>query len=116
MAKSKAKPIFWGLFAAGGTLAAFVTPVMIFITGLAVPLGIWQADKLSYERVLAFCHNPLGKLILFGLIFLPLWHAAHRFRVTAHDVGVRADGLVSIVSYLYAAAGTVATIIFLASV
>lgn len=113
MAKSY-KPIFWGLFAGGGTLAAFVTPVMIFITGLAIPLGIFSDATLSYDRVLAFCQNPLGKLVIFVLIFLPLWHSAHRFRVTMHDIGLRwADGLISPVSYLYAAAGTLATIYFL---
>ena len=89
---------------------------MIFITGLAIPVGIFGPEVLSYDRVLAFCQHPLGKLILFGLIFLPLWHSAHRFRVTLFDIGVRADGLVSLVSYLYAAAGTVATIYFLLAI
>lgn len=113
MAKSSLKPIFWGLFAGGGTLAAFVTPAMIFITGLAVPLGIWGPDVLAYGRVVSFAHGWFGKLVLFVLIFLPLWHSAHRFRVTMHDIGIRADGLVSVISYLYAAAGTVATVVFL---
>jgi fumarate reductase subunit D len=31
MAKSN-KPIFWGLFAAGGTVTAFVTPALVLIT------------------------------------------------------------------------------------
>ena len=48
MAKSN-KPIVWGLFAAGGTVTAFVTPVMIFVTGLAVPLGIMNPDILAME-------------------------------------------------------------------
>ncbi len=40
------------------------------------------------------------------MIFLSLWHAAHRLRITMHDFGVRADTLVAIVVYLIAAVGT----------
>ena len=39
MAKSN-KPIVWSLFAGGGLLAAFLVPVLIFITGIAAPLGL----------------------------------------------------------------------------
>jgi len=30
-------PIFWSLFGAGGTLAALLGPVLVFITGIAAP-------------------------------------------------------------------------------
>ena len=33
-------PIFWGMFGAGGMLAALFGPMLVFITGLAVPLGL----------------------------------------------------------------------------
>ncbi|WP_369075236.1 fumarate reductase subunit D, partial [Aromatoleum toluclasticum] len=33
-------PIFWGLFGEGGMLAALFGPVLVFITGIAVPLGL----------------------------------------------------------------------------
>lgn len=112
MAKSH-KPIVWGLFAGGGTLTAFITPVLIFITGLAIPLGAWGPDLLAYDRVLAFAQNWIGKLILFGVIFLSLWHAAHRFRITIHDFGIRADMVVAVVSYALAAVGTVVTLVAL---
>ena len=49
MAKSH-KPIVWGPFAAGGTFAAFFTPVLILITGILVPLGLLSGDALSYAR------------------------------------------------------------------
>src|SRR4029079_6144528 len=32
-------PVFWLLFGAGGMLCALLGPVLVFITGLAVPLG-----------------------------------------------------------------------------
>ena len=113
MAKSKAYPIFWGLFAAGGTVTAFVTPVMIFVTGLAVPLGILSPEVLAYERVHAFVANWLVKIGLFGVLFLSLWHAAHRMRITIHELGVRMDGLVASVLYGLAALLTLLALIFL---
>ncbi|MFN3076975.1 MAG: fumarate reductase subunit FrdD [Alphaproteobacteria bacterium] len=115
MAKSH-KPIVWGLFAGGGTVSAFVTPVMIFVTGLAVQLHLFSPGALSYERMHAFAANPLGKLILFGVVFLPAWHAAHRLRITAHDFGLRADIPIAIVLYSLAGLGTLVTLSALAGI
>ena len=115
MAKSN-KPIVWSLFAGGGTFAAFVTPVMIFITGLAVPLGLLSPQALAYERVLSLVQHPAGKALMFIVVFLPLWHAAHRLRITAHDFGIRADGFVTVVCYGAAMLGTLAAAVFLLAV
>ncbi|MCP4043240.1 MAG: fumarate reductase subunit D [Gammaproteobacteria bacterium] len=113
MAKSN-KPIFWSLFAAGGTLLAFVLPVVVYLTLMAaygdVPAG------LSYDQMHAFAAHWLGKLILFGVIFLSLWHGAHKLRIALFDFGVRADGLVAIVGYGIAALGTILCIVFLAGI
>ena len=84
MARSN-KPILWLPFAAGGLVAALITPILIFITGVLVPAGFID---LSYKKVVAFAHNPASKLILLGLVALPTWHAAHRLRMTAHDLGL----------------------------
>lgn len=110
MAKSN-KPIFWGPFAAGGTITAFVTPVLIVLTLMAA-LG-HTPDMLSYDKLHGFAAHWLGKLIIFGFLALSLWHSAHRLRVTLHDFGVRADGLVAVAVYAIAALGTIATIAFL---
>ena len=83
MARSN-KPILWLPFAAGGLVAALITPVVI-LAGLAVPLGL---VRLPYEKVAAFAHNPLGKLVVIAIVALPAWHAAHRMRMTAHDLGL----------------------------
>lgn len=107
MAKSN-KPMVWGLFAAGGTVTAFFTPVMVFVTGLAVPLGFMDPEILAYERMHAFLGNWFWKLVLFGILFLSLWHAAHRLRITAHDFGLRTDGLNAAILYVLAALGTLA--------
>src|SRR5207247_985751 len=84
MARSN-KPILWLPFAGGGLVAALVVPVLILITGVLVPLGVFH---LPYETMTAFIHNPIGKLVLFGVVALPAWHAAHRLRMTAHDLGL----------------------------
>ncbi|MFN7087158.1 MAG: fumarate reductase subunit FrdD [Burkholderiales bacterium] len=110
MAKSN-KPIVWGLFAGGGTLAAFVMPVLIVLT-LLVAVGR-TPELLAYDNLRAVAAHWFGKLVIFGIIFLSLWHAAHRLRVTVHDFGVRSDMLVATVVYLIAAAGSIATAVYL---
>lgn len=110
MAKSN-KPIVWGLFAAGGTVTAFVIPALVLVT-LLPALGV-MPELLAYDSLRAFAGHWLGKLVLFAVIFLSLWHAAHRLRVTLHDFGVRADLLVAIAVYLAAATGSLAAAYYL---
>lgn len=110
MAKSN-KPIFWSLFAAGGTLAAFLAPVLVLLFLLAA-LG-HAPDLLSYAKLHAFAAHWFGKLFLLTVITLFLWHAAHRLRVTLHDFGLRQDPIVAIVVYVVAAAGTALSLLYL---
>ncbi len=105
MARSN-KPIVWSLFAAGGTVAAFLTPILVFVLGLAVPLGLLDEKQLSYQRMSALFAHPLAKVILFGVIVLTLWHAAHRVRTTAHDLGLHNDRINMLVCYAFSAVGT----------
>ena len=110
MAKSN-KPIFWGLFAAGGTLAAFLAPALAL---LFVMVSLGHAPGLfSYDRLHAFAGHWFAKLFLFGVISLFLWHAAHRLRVTLFDFGLRQDGKVAVLAYIVAAAGTVLCALYL---
>ena len=108
MARS-AKAIPWFLFAAGGTITAFVLPVMLFVTNIAPPLGLFR-DALSWETMCSFVGFWLVKLVLFGIIVFGLWHAAHRLRSCAHDLGIRADGAVAVVLYSLAGLGTLLAI------
>lgn len=110
------KPIIWGLFAAGGTVAAFVVPVLILMTCLAVPLGLLSSDALSYEHLLDLMQQPLSKLVTFAVLFLVIWHVAHRIRITAHDLGIRNDTLVILICYGIAAAGTLLVLAALFSI
>jgi len=104
------KPIVWSLFAAGGTFSAFVTPVMIVISGFALSLGLLPAEALAYERMIALVDTLVGKGAVFVIVFLPAWHAAHRLRITAHDFGLRADFAVALICYSLAALATLVTL------
>jgi fumarate reductase subunit D len=112
MARSN-KPVVWVLFAAGGTLAAFVLPAVIFSLTLGVALGWMPPETLSYERAVASLQSPIAKLAAFVVVALTLWHAAHRLRITAHDVGIYADGAAMLVFYGMAVIGAVAALVAL---
>lgn len=89
MIKRSNKPIFWALFGGGGILSALIGPMLIFITGIAVPMGfLLPVDTLRYERMLAFAQNPLGKLALLAVISLFLFHGCHRMYHCLHDLGI----------------------------
>jgi len=108
------KPIVWGPFAAGGTLTAFITPVLILLTLLAA-LG-HAPDLLAYERLHALAGHWLAKLAVAGVVFLSLWSAAHRLRITCYDLGIRADTVVATILYAGALAGTGASVLYLARI
>ena len=108
------KPIVWGPFAAGGTLTAFLTPVLMVLALLAA-FG-HAPDLLGYERLHAFASHWLAKLAIEGVVFLSLWSAAHRLRITCYDLGVRADTAVATIVYAVAVAGTAASVLYLAQI
>jgi fumarate reductase subunit D len=105
------KPIVWAPFAAGGTLTAFLTPVLILLTLLAA-LG-HAPELLAYDRLHAFAGHWLGKLALVLVVFLSLWSAAHRLRITLYDIGVRADTVVASAVYSVAVLASLAAAVFL---
>jgi len=105
------KPLIWFPFAAGGMIAAFVLPVLILVTGILVPLGLIDGEALSYERMHAVASNVLVKIVLLGVLVFPLWHGAHRFRMTLQDLGVRSHGARGIVAAACYAFGGLFTIL-----
>jgi len=92
------KAFVWGLFAAGGTVAAIVFPVL---------------EGLQFGSIHAFAQSWVGKSGLFLVLSLSLWHSAHRLRTVFHDFGVRSDALVAKAVYLAALVGTLITALFL---
>src|SRR5437773_11286593 len=83
MAKSN-EPIWWGPFSAGGQISAFLTPITVVITGIAVPAG-WISTQGLYNLL----HHPLARLYLFVLIWLPLFHGSHRTLTPLSELGLK---------------------------
>ena len=77
------EPFWWTLFSAGGTIAAFVLPVLMLVFGVAVPMG-WM-KPITYSDIFVLVDNLLIRLILFGVISLSMFHWAHRFRYTLYE-------------------------------
>jgi len=96
MARPKT-PLLWFLFSMGGTVAAFLIPVHLFLFGLAFPLG-W-IEGPSYDSLLGLVRHPLARVYLFALISLPLFHWAHRFRYTLYD-GLKLKHLTELIAAL----------------
>ncbi len=90
-------PFLWFLFSAGGTVAALLFPVHLFLNGLAFPLG-WL-DAPSYEYLRALVQHPVTRLYLFVVISVPLFHWAHRFRYTLYD-GLQLKHLTNLIAVL----------------
>ncbi len=100
-------PFLWLLFSAGGTIAALLFPVHLFLTGLALPLG-W-IDPPTFESVSALVSHPIARLYLFVIISLPLFHWAHRFRYTLYD-GLQLYHLTNFIAVLCYGAALVGTV------
>jgi len=86
--KRSHEPVFWALFGAGGMLSALLGPVLILVTGIAVPLGWLDPDTLSAVRLQAALAHPLARLGLLGLISLFMFHGCHRLLHSLHDLGL----------------------------
>jgi fumarate reductase subunit D len=97
--KGTVEPFVWLMFSGGGVAAALVLPVLLFLFGVALPLGWISAP--DHGHLLAVLRHPLARLGLLGVFALALVHGAHRFRYTLDD-GLqlqRFDGLIAAVCY-----------------
>ena len=109
MAKRSIEPLLWTLFSAGGVLAALFFPSLVFLFGVAFPLG-WLSPP-RHEHLLAVLRHPLTRMLLFVLCMLALFHWAHRFRYTLYD-GLQIkhlNELVNVLCYGGAIVGSVLT-------
>ena len=83
MEKRSNEPFWWALFGAGGVVAALCFPVLLFLTGVAFPLG-WLPTP-NYDSIYALFENPLVRLAILAILSLSAFHWAHRFRFTLYD-------------------------------
>jgi fumarate reductase subunit D len=106
--KRPLEPGLWLLFSAGGMLSALLVPGLLFLLGLAFPLG-WISPP-THPDLLAVIGHPIARLALFALCMLSLFHWAHRFRYTLYD-GLQIKHLnevIAVLCYGGAIAGSVA--------
>lgn len=81
--KKSSEPFWWALFGAGGVLSAMFLPVLLFLTGIAIPLG-WLVIP-SFDSLHGLLQSAISRLLMFGVISLSMFHWAHRFRFTLED-------------------------------
>jgi len=102
------EPIIWLLFGAGIMAGTMLLPGYLLTVALGAPLGLLPASALSFERAHLIFSNPLGRLLLLGIIALPLWKGAHHTRALAVDLlGHGADAPIGSLLYAIAAVGSV---------
>lgn len=77
------EPFAWLAFSAGGVAAAVLAPVLLFLFGLALPLG-WISPP-DHSHLVDVLGHPASRLILLGVGVAALFHFAHRFRYTLYD-------------------------------
>jgi fumarate reductase subunit D len=85
------EPIAWSLFGAGGMVVAFITPALILISTLLVPLGLADSALVSYGNVINLLNTGWGALAIFIVITLQLFHAAHRIYHGLHDLHIEGN-------------------------
>lgn len=100
-------PLFWGVFAAGGTAVAMLLVALIVIFGLLLPFGLIGDAAEFRANAVGFVGHGLVYLVLAGIVFTMLWHALHRFYYVLHDFHIH-------VGYTFRAAlYTIALVAFL---
>ncbi|SHO57416.1 fumarate reductase subunit FrdD [Vibrio quintilis] len=110
--KRSDEPIWWGLFGAGGTWFAMITPVTILVVGLLLPLGIISPDTFSYENMTHFMANIFGALFTIGTLALPIWHAMHRVHHGMHDLKFHTGTVGKVACYAFAFLVSALAVIF----
>ena len=85
------KSVYWSLFAAGGMIAALVLPTLVVILSLLLPLEAVGNPATFYDTVSPVFHNAFFYIIIVGVLFLMLWHTAHRFYYVLHDFHIHVN-------------------------
>jgi fumarate reductase subunit D len=96
------------LFSAGGVASALFMPALLFLFGLALPLG-W-IEPPAYQHLRAVFIHPVTRLVLFGVCSLSLFHWAHRFKYTLYD-GLQVKHLNELINTLCYGGAVVGSII-----
>jgi fumarate reductase subunit D len=80
--------IDWLLFAAGGTLSAFLLPAHILVTVVLAPLGLSQAVPPGLLGAHTLIPPIFVRVYLFIVLGGAAWHAMHRIRFMLMGLGM----------------------------
>ena len=106
--KRPIEPFLWLLFSAGGMASAMLMPALVFLFGVAFPLG-WLSPT-TYEPLRMVVMHPITRLVLFGVCMLSLFHWAHRFKYTLYD-GLQVQHLNELINLFCYGGAVVGTIV-----
>lgn len=81
--KRSNEPPVWLMFSAGGMISAICFPVLIFILGVLLPLGL-----VPLGNIIAFSQTWLGKLVILAVTVFPMWAGMHRVHHGLHDLKI----------------------------
>src|SRR5207247_10619901 len=77
--------ILWGIFSLRGMIAAFLLPVLIYMTAIAYPFSLWPFNGTRDPSFLVTGHL-LGALFIFVTIAGSLYHGIFRFQSVLTEV------------------------------
>ena len=105
--------VLWGVFSVGGFVAALLLPVLIYLVGIAYPLGLWPVTGAD-PTTLMLDHHHLGTLFLFVTVAGSLYHGIYRFQSTLTEIGLmRTKRALEVVGYLIIIIGILAAAFYL---
>ena len=106
------EPLIWLLFGQGILIGTMLLTGWILVVGLGVPLGIVDANALSFVRAHDLASSLIGRLFLLALLVLPLWKGAHHVRSLSIDFGgLSRDTAVATLMYTLAAVGSLLALV-----
>ena len=80
--------VLWGIFSLGGMIAAFLLPVLIYLTAIAYPYNLWPFNDAKNPGFLITGHT-LGALFVFVTVAGSLFHGIFRFQSVLTEVGLQ---------------------------
>ena len=104
------KPIYWGLFSVGGTIAALALAPIIIVLSIALPFGWLGSAETFYQSIHGFVANKFVYLVLAGVIFAMMWHGVHRFYYVLHDLHIHIGNRTRNIFYAIAILGALITL------
>ncbi len=88
-ARRSGEAFWWSLFSAGGVVSALFLPALVFVTGLVLPSQYAAEGRRAYEHIHDIVSWWPVRVVLFVVVLLSFFHAAHRLKHIVMDLGWR---------------------------